>query len=54
MANLLLHSLKEFDEVIFGIAERLELSGVLEIGAETGVFSEKLLNLFNEVITANQ
>jgi hypothetical protein len=43
MANLLLHSLKEFDEVIFGIAERIELSGVLEIGAETGVFSERLL-----------
>jgi hypothetical protein len=43
MANLLLHSLKEFDEVIFGIAERLELSGVLEIGSETGVFSERLL-----------
>jgi hypothetical protein len=43
MANLLLHSLKEFDEVIFGIAERLDLSGVLEIGSETGVFSERLL-----------
>jgi hypothetical protein len=42
MANLLLHSLKEFDEVIFAIADRLELSGVLEIGAETGVFSERL------------
>jgi len=43
MANLLLHSLKEFDEVIFGIAERMELSGVLEIGSETGVFSQRLL-----------
>jgi len=43
MANLLLHSLKEFDEVIFGVAERLELTGVLEIGSETGVFSERLL-----------
>lgn len=42
MANLLLHSLKELDEVIFGIAERLELAGALEIGAETGVFSERL------------
>jgi hypothetical protein len=42
MANLLLHSLKEFDEVIFEIAERLELFGVLEIGSETGVFSERL------------
>jgi hypothetical protein len=45
MANLLLHSLKEFDEVILGIAERVELSGVLEIGSETGVFSERLLAL---------
>jgi predicted O-methyltransferase YrrM len=43
MAELLLHSLKEFDELIFTIAERMEPRGVLEIGAETGSFTERML-----------
>lgn len=43
MADLLLHSLKEFDELIFAIAERMDPRGVLEIGAETGTFTERLL-----------
>lgn len=43
MAELLLHSMREFDEVIFQIAERIELRGVLEIGGETGAFTERLL-----------
>jgi hypothetical protein len=43
LAELLLHSLKEFDEVIFELTERLEPRSILEIGAETGVFSERLL-----------
>jgi predicted O-methyltransferase YrrM len=43
VANLLLHSLKEFDEVIFAIVERLRPRVVLEIGSETGTFSERLL-----------
>jgi predicted O-methyltransferase YrrM len=43
MAELLLHSLKEFDELIFGLAGRMEPQGVLEIGAETGSFTERML-----------
>jgi predicted O-methyltransferase YrrM len=43
MANLLLHSLKEFDEVIFEIVDRLRPRAILEIGSETGVFSDRLL-----------
>jgi len=43
MAELLLHSLSEFDEVIFAAIERLQPRGILEIGSETGAFSARLL-----------
>ena len=43
MAALLLHSVEEFDEVIFELLERARPRSVLEIGAETGAFSERLL-----------
>jgi hypothetical protein len=43
MADLLLHSMKEFDEVIFEIIDRLRPRGILEIGAETGAFTDRLL-----------
>jgi hypothetical protein len=43
MANLLLHSLKEFDEVIFELIDRIRPRSILEIGSETGVFSDRLL-----------
>jgi hypothetical protein len=48
MAELLLHSLKEFDELIFAIAERMDPRGVLEIGAETGAFTERMLAFCTE------
>ena len=48
MADLLLHSLKEFDEVIFEIAGRMEPRGVLEIGAETGAFTKRMLGFCAE------
>lgn len=44
MADLLLHSLKEFDKIIFALLERTGPRGVLEIGSETGVFSRRLLD----------
>jgi predicted O-methyltransferase YrrM len=44
MADLLLHSLAEFGEVIFAALERLRPKSILEIGSETGVFSERLLD----------
>ena len=44
MANLLLHSLKEFDEVIFEIIDRVRPREILEIGSETGAFSDRLLS----------
>lgn len=43
MANLLLHSLQEFDEIIFALLERARPRSVLEIGSETGAFSDRLL-----------
>jgi hypothetical protein len=43
MADLLLHSLKEFDEVVFEIVERTRPKSLLESGAETGAFTERLL-----------
>ena len=43
MAALLLHSLKEFDEVIFELLDSGRPRSVLEIGAETGEFSERLI-----------
>ncbi len=43
MAELLLHSLSEFDEVIFAAIERLKPRGILEVGSETGAFSARLL-----------
>lgn len=43
MANLLLHSLKEFDEILFALIERVGPEAILEIGSETGVFSDRLL-----------
>ncbi len=45
MANLLLHSLKEFDEIIFALLERAKPRSVLEIGSETGAFSDRLMRL---------
>ena len=33
---LLLHSLKEFDEIIFALLARVKPRSVLEIGSETG------------------
>ncbi len=43
MANLLLHSLKEFDEILFALIERVGPEAILEIGSETGIFSDRLL-----------
>jgi len=43
MAELLLHSLSEFDVVIFASIARLKPRGILEIGSETGAFSARLL-----------
>jgi hypothetical protein len=43
LANLLLHSLREFDEVILEIVERVRPRSLLEIGAETGTFTERLV-----------
>src|SRR5262249_7150590 len=42
-ANLLLHSMREFDEVILEIIERVRPRALLEIGGETGVFSQRLV-----------
>jgi hypothetical protein len=44
MAALLLHSLKEFDEIIFAALDRIKPTSVLEIGSETGVFSKRLFD----------
>lgn len=43
MASLLLHSLEEFDEILFALLGRLRPTSILEIGSETGVYSERLL-----------
>lgn len=43
MANLLLHSLSEFRDVILGLIDRLQPKSVLEIGSETGRFTEELV-----------
>jgi predicted O-methyltransferase YrrM len=43
MADLLLHSLKEFDEVIFELIDRTGAASILEIGSESGGFSLDLL-----------
>jgi methyltransferase family protein len=43
MANLLLHSMREFDEVILAIIDRVRPRSLLEIGAETGAFTERLV-----------
>ena len=43
MANLLLHSMREFDDVIVEIIERVRPRSLLEIGAETGSFTERLV-----------
>lgn len=42
MAQLLLHSLSEFSHVILPLLDELDPSSVLEIGSETGIFSEEL------------
>lgn len=42
MADLLLHSLNEFDEIILGVIEAIQPREIVEIGSETGVFSERL------------
>jgi hypothetical protein len=39
----LLHSLREFDEVIFEIVDRIRPRSLLEIGAETGTFTERVV-----------
>ena len=43
MANLLLHSLQEFDEILLAVLDRTRPRSVLEIGSETGAFSDRLL-----------
>jgi hypothetical protein len=45
---LLLHSLKEFDEIIFALLARVKPRSVLEIGSETGVFSDRLMRFCTE------
>lgn len=42
MADLYLHSLVEFSEIIFPLLETLRPRTILEIGSETGAFTEKL------------
>jgi len=42
MTDLLLHSMKEFDEIIFEVLSGVRPKSVLEIGSETGVFSKRL------------
>ena len=42
MSNLLLHSLTEFDEIIFALLGRVRPTSILEIGSETGVYSARL------------
>lgn len=45
---LLLHSLKEFDEIIFALLARIKPRSVLEIGSETGAFSDRLIRFCAE------
>jgi hypothetical protein len=45
---LLLHSLKEFDEIIFALLARVRPRSVLEIGSETGAFSDRLIRFCAE------
>ncbi|MFM7295797.1 MAG: class I SAM-dependent methyltransferase [Planctomycetota bacterium] len=45
---LLLHSLKEFDEIIFALLARVKPRSVLEIGSETGAFSDRLMRFCTE------
>jgi len=45
---LLLHSLKEFDEIILALLARVGPHSVLEIGSETGAFSDKLFRFCAE------
>lgn len=44
MAELLLHSLAELREIIFGVAEVARPRRIVEIGAESGRFTRELLN----------
>lgn len=43
MANLLLHSLTDLDEIIFALLGRLGPRSILEIGSETGAHSDRLM-----------
>jgi hypothetical protein len=45
---LLLHSLKEFDEILFALLARAAPRSVLEIGSETGAFSDRLIRFCEE------
>ena len=49
MAKLLLHSLNEFDEIILSVMRSIRPTSVLEIGSETGVFSQRLMALCHEL-----
>lgn len=40
---LLLHSLSELDEIVLGLIDRCKPRSILEIGSESGGFSERLL-----------
>ncbi|MBX3228808.1 MAG: class I SAM-dependent methyltransferase [Labilithrix sp.] len=42
MANLLLHSLSELDEIVLGLVDRCSPRAILEIGSEHGGFSQQL------------
>ena len=48
MGDLLLHSMKEFDEIIFEILTTVKPRSVLEIGSETGNFSKRLMSFCTE------
>jgi predicted O-methyltransferase YrrM len=48
MAAYLLHALAVFDEVIFELIDRTHPKSILDIGSETGAFSQRMLAFAKE------
>lgn len=48
MADLMLHSLKEYEEIIFSLLDRTRPSSVLEIGTDSGPFTDRLIKYCGE------
>ncbi len=48
MADLLLHSMSEFHEIIFELLDRTQPKTIMEIGSETGIVSDRLVSYCQE------